>query len=260
MPFAIQPVTVTDAPALASVMTDSRWADHHWKALFKPSTTPSQVTHECAQRLPWNLINGRAAKRHEKAVDVETGQVVGYARWLLPAHLAEETKEGVAVWQDAQVAEPSAEQRARFERDFVDNTDDGQIRHLRLDLLEYRNTALVDVDEKYEKDGPYLCKHCSFVRLMHIDRLTLHLQALDYLSTAPAYQRRGIGALMLQSGLRVADAHGLKTIVTASPAGLKLYLNHGFELLETVSVDYSKYGGTENTDNHFMVRQPLSAQ
>lgn len=80
---------------------------------------------------------------------------------------------------------------------------------------------------------------------------------MDYLSTAPAYQRKGIGAELLKSGLDVADANGLRTIVTAQPAGVKLYLNHGFDLMQTVSIDYSQYGGTENKEDHFMIRQPV---
>lgn len=64
--------------------------------------------------------------------------------------------------------------------------------------------------------------------------------------------------MLLKSGLEVADAHGLKTYVMSSPAGLKLYLSHGFELKQTVSVDHSQCGGTEPTVNYFLVRQPVS--
>lgn len=45
----------------------------------------------------------------------------------------------------------------------------------------------------------------------------------------------------------------------SEPAGLKLYLNHGFKLVETVTVDYSQHGGTEPMVEHFLVREPVSA-
>lgn len=64
--------------------------------------------------------------------------------------------------------------------------------------------------------------------------------------------------MLVQSGLRVADQYGVKVYVMSEPAALKLYLNFGFELLETVSTDYSKYGGTEPTAEHFLVRRPPS--
>lgn len=253
MPFLVQPVTVTDADALASVMTSSRWQDAHWKALFEDFTTPEQVTLECAQRLPWNLVNGRAVKRHQKAINIESGEVVGYARWILPPGLAEAKP---TAWIEAQVTDVSPDQRQQFEANFVDATNDGQIRHLRRDLVLYRSTSLEEVEKKFMEDGPYLCTldHC----LIWLRRTNpVGKTALDYLSTAPTYQRQGVGTLLLESGLKVADANGLRTYVTASPAGLKLYQSHGFELTQTVSVDYSQYGGTQNTDNHFMVRQPV---
>jgi GNAT superfamily N-acetyltransferase len=81
---------------------------------------------------------------------------------------------------------------------------------------------------------------------------------LDYLTTDPAFWRRGIASMLVQSGLKVGDQYGIKVYVMSEPASLKLYLNHGFELLETVSTDYSKYGGTEPTVEHFLVRVPRS--
>ena len=60
--------------------------------------------------------------------------------------------------------------------------------------------------------------------------------------------------MLVQSGLKIADEHGIKAYVMSEPAGLKVYQNTGFKLVETVSSDYSKYGGTEPSVHHFMVR------
>ena len=79
---------------------------------------------------------------------------------------------------------------------------------------------------------------------------------LDYLATAPEYQRRGIGTMLLGAGLEVADAYGLKTYVTSSVAGAKLYQTHGFEVVETHTMDYSQFGGVEPVTNYFMIRKP----
>lgn len=54
-----------------------------------------------------------------------------------------------------------------------------------------------------------------------------------------------MGGMLVESGLQIADTHGIKTYVMSEPAPLKLYLNLGFEPVDTVSTDYSEYGGTE---------------
>jgi hypothetical protein len=64
--------------------------------------------------------------------------------------------------------------------------------------------------------------------------------------------------MLVQSGMKVADQHGMKIYDMSEPAALKLYLNFGFDLLETVSTDYSKYDRTEPTVEHFLVRAPQS--
>lgn len=65
--------------------------------------------------------------------------------------------------------------------------------------------------------------------------------------------------MLVQNGFRIADQHGIKTYVISTQAGLKLYLSLGFQVIETVSVDYSKYGGTEPMVTSFLVREPLRA-
>lgn len=79
--------------------------------------------------------------------------------------------------------------------------------------------------------------------------------ALDYLVTDPAFWRRGIASMLVKSGLQVAAQYGIKTYVMSEPAGLNLYLNLGFKLVETVSTDYSQYGGTEPTVEYFLIRE-----
>ena len=47
-------------------------------------------------------MNHREQKRHQKVIETESGEPVGYARWLLPPVLAEKN-----VWPEAGVAEPT---------------------------------------------------------------------------------------------------------------------------------------------------------
>lgn len=79
--------------------------------------------------------------------------------------------------------------------------------------------------------------------------------ALEYLTTHPDYWRQGVGSMLVQSGLRVADQYGIKTYVMSEPAGLKVYLNHGFRVVDEITVEYAKFGGTEPTTHYFLVRE-----
>ncbi|KAG9843980.1 hypothetical protein KCU98_g7923, partial [Aureobasidium melanogenum] len=229
MSISITTADVTLAPSIANAMVSARWKDPHWVALFRSDISSSRVTSETAQRLPWNLITGRASKRHQIAIDNTTGEVVAYARWILPEHLA---SADLVVWPEAQVQEPTEEEKAEFEKMSKDVTDRG----LRMDLLGYRSTPLEAIDAKIRRGGPFL--------------------ELDYLATAPEYQRRGIGAMLLKAGLEVADSYGSKSYVTSSVAGAGLYLKHGFEIVETHTVDCSQFGGVEPVTNYFMIRAP----
>lgn len=152
MSISITTADVALAPSTANAMVSARWKDPHWVALFRPDISSARVTFETAQRLPWNLITGRAFKRHQVAVDDTTGEVVAYARWILPEHLASTDP---VVWQEAQVKEPMEEQRVNFEEMSKDVTDRG----LRMDLLEYRSRPLEEVDAKIRERGPFLGMH-----------------------------------------------------------------------------------------------------
>ena len=64
--------------------------------------------------------------------------------------------------------------------------------------------------------------------------------------------------MLTSSGLEIADSYGVKTYATASPAGLNVYTRLGFQIVETVSTDYTQFGGTEPLVHHFVVRQPVA--
>ncbi|KGO41750.1 Acyl-CoA N-acyltransferase [Penicillium expansum] len=232
MPFIIQPCFPEDAPGLAATMMGARLTDHHWKCLWDDPSA-ERIIPGAIERLPWNLVTGTETKRHQKVIDVETGQVVGYARWSLPPILV---KKG-DVWLEAQVAEGTPADRIVYEKRYQENTRNGQPIGLNPgEMMRFRSAPLEEADARIMSDGPFL--------------------TLDYLTTDPSFWRRGIGSMLVQSGLEIADQQGVKTYVMSEPAALKLYLNLGFKLVDTVTVDYSHYGGTEPMVEYFLVREP----
>jgi ribosomal protein S18 acetylase RimI-like enzyme len=112
--------------------------------------------------------------------------------------------------------------------------------------------CLVCISSRFSVDGLFLIVERVQVRASANGGI-----ALDYLSTSPNHQRQGIGAALLRSGLDLADKLRLKTYVTASPIGLKLYLDHGFEVVKKLEVDYSMYvEGAEKAVDWYMIRLP----
>ena len=79
----------------------------------------------------------------------------------------------------------------------------------------------------------------SFVRLL----------VLAILVTSPDFQGRGVGRRLCQEGLRIADGEKLPAWLEASALGRKLYKKLGFEDVQELSIDLSKYGG-EGIDHH----------
>ncbi|KAL6872757.1 putative GNAT family acetyltransferase [Trichoderma novae-zelandiae] len=59
---------------------------------------------------------------------------------------------------------------------------------------------------------------------------------LDYLGVDPQHQRKGIGRMLLDWGLRRAASDGKDCYLMATPAGRALYAKTGFEVVRTVPI------------------------
>lgn len=148
--FAVQPCFPADAPGVGATMMRARLTDPHWVILWEDLSEEDIVTN-AIDRVPWNLVTGTDTKRHQKAVDLQTGQVVGYARWRLPPSLA--TNE---IWPEAQVAEGTSADRARYKKRYEASTHNGRIVGMKYELMNYRSAPLEAVDARIMQDGPFL--------------------------------------------------------------------------------------------------------
>jgi hypothetical protein len=155
MTFAIEPCFPADAPGLATAMMSARLTDPHWVKQWEDNILPSDIITKAIDRVPWNLINGRETKRHQKVVDSASGNlVIGYARWLLPPHLARND-----VWQEAQVAKVTSDERAVFEKLAQAYTKNGRPIGLKSGAeMNYRSAPLEAADERVTRDGPFLSR------------------------------------------------------------------------------------------------------
>ena len=152
MRFSLQPCRPADASDIATVIMTAWNTNWHWRYRWEDLSLETLIERS-TKRFPWNLVTEREIKRHQKAVDVATGEVVGYARWLLPPELADKN-----VWLEAQVAEPTLKDRELFERDFQEsplpNAKSGE-------MLACRAGGLEEAGKRVKVDGPFLSK-CSF--------------------------------------------------------------------------------------------------
>jgi ribosomal protein S18 acetylase RimI-like enzyme len=66
---------------------------------------------------------------------------------------------------------------------------------------------------------------------------------VNYLTVLPEYHRRGIGKLLIDVCLKVADEAHANTFLIATPAGTGLYRKLGFKEINRLSWDTNPYGG-----------------
>lgn len=107
--YIISGCTVADGDELAANNLPAFWADSHFR-LNWPNRTLEYHVIQVARRFPNNLLNERETKRHLKAVHPDTGRIVGYVRWILPAGF------DASVWPEAVTPAVSEDDEAFFRR------------------------------------------------------------------------------------------------------------------------------------------------
>ncbi|KAK2052183.1 acetyltransferase [Colletotrichum caudatum] len=206
----IEPCTLADAPALARNNMSAFWTNQSWYLLWPKGTTLDFLIEQASQRIPNNLVRNRATLRHQKAVDPETGALLGYARWELPAGY-----EGAAEWADSQIADVSEEDKRAFKE--------------RSDAAWWEPISMGEIDdcvpekERVLAKKPYIC--------------------LDYLAVHPENKGKGVATALVESGIRLAEKTGVDILLSAFDAALNIYKRLGFKEIHRGYQDNTKYGG-----------------
>jgi GNAT superfamily N-acetyltransferase len=79
---------------------------------------------------------------------------------------------------------------------------------------------------------------------------------VNILAVRPEYQRKGLGGLLLEHGLALADRDGARTYIEASKKGFPLYKKYGWKEFDEVVVDTRPYGGLGLEVTKLMMREP----
>ncbi|KAJ3079682.1 hypothetical protein HK100_010354 [Physocladia obscura] len=211
MTFTVSVCSVNDGNGLARTNMSAYWQDVNWRLMWEDKSL-EYVTKQNAKRWPRNLtIDSR--KRHLKAVNSQTGQIVGYVRFILPETLSDE-------WLEAKVPQPTEQEAADYLALYIS--------------ADYAYSNITDhMDEPVTE-----MKNIWFSKKNYI--------VLDHLAVHPEYQRRGIATMLLRPGLSFAEKTGFDVFALATEIGAATYLKLGFTVLETLVQDYTSLGGVDN--------------
>ena len=222
IPCKIEAVALSDAPALSQVNTKAYWADPVSRGSWTSPVTLEELIKQQTYKIADVLVFKPEIVRHVKAVDPESGEVLGYLRVALPIEHA--TTPSGPQWAEFQIPAVSPEEVQRIEEDAVKHT-----------LFKQRSGT---VEEK------------AFAKQKEIlaDRVCMKLR---YLAVSPEHQRKGIGKALVELVTRKADELGLDVYLMGYDAGRGLYERLGFEEIDRVVGD-----GTEGHNSYFMMYYP----
>jgi ribosomal protein S18 acetylase RimI-like enzyme len=79
---------------------------------------------------------------------------------------------------------------------------------------------------------------------------------MNVLAVHPQYQRRGLGSLMLEPVLAMADKEARNVYIEASKKGVGLYRRYGWIEVDRMLVDTRPYGGKMIEETQLMIRDP----
>lgn len=79
---------------------------------------------------------------------------------------------------------------------------------------------------------------------------------MHLLAVRPDHQGKGLGGRLLTPGLEEADKAGALTYIEASPAGLPVYLNYEWKIVDGFEIDMRPYGGHGIEHLTLLLREP----
>ncbi|KAI1416953.1 acyl-CoA N-acyltransferase [Hypoxylon sp. FL1857] len=219
---SIQPLQYADIPACARITASAFSVDPH--------TIVKQLG-----RQPYDMFDisrsGFLDTLHKrnyiyvKAVDDETGKIVGHAGWAFRG--LDRLDQELIPWNGPGDAKPAAEEREQTQENSQGNTSEdkknGEEKENSIDRLH----ALEDADMQYWLSN-----------LVPTDTPCMFIVGLI---VSPSHQSRGVGSALIQHGNAIADDLGLSIWLHSSHQAYEAYKKFGFETVRKLDIDLDEY-------------------
>lgn len=156
--------TVEDAAGIAKTNMSAFYEVPGWNIMWRHKDLPYLID-TVTKRYTHSLLTNREVKRHEKVIHVPTGEIVGYARWVLP----ESAKDA---WLEAQTPDVSEEDREKYAQIYKDT----EFKPAHEGIEAIMDDHHKDWKTKYLPEGPYISTSNSSLPLMVKARVPLSLE------------------------------------------------------------------------------------
>ncbi|KAL9102420.1 MAG: hypothetical protein Q9163_002442 [Psora crenata] len=236
MPYTIAPVNPADIPFLTAIQWAALSTNPLIQVLYPRGATPALkaftiASYERAITFP--------SARLIKATDDATGELVGFAKWIIyhPGH-EEENPNGRESGQESR-------RRSGWVRDKYMMPPMPPDCHGT--LLERWGNIINRTRKRITGPRGHACR--------------IGTPLLDIVHVLPSRQRDGVGASLIDWGLEMADTEGLQCYVEASPVAYSLCRRIGFRHVADMRVELGNYKeGYRDYRNIVMIRPPFGGR
>lgn len=211
---SIEPLNYADIEACAQIAADSFAVDPH--TIVKQLGRDGYDMAEIFRNIFLTNLE-RKTVIHVKAVDQDTGKIVGHGGWAFRG-----ADPATIPWKAPSDAKPAMEEKAtkpQEEPKPASKEENGG----RIDELH----ALEDADmQHWMKEMIPSTAPCIFIAGLQV---------------APEYQSKGVGSALIKHGNSIADQVGLPVYVHSSDQAWKAYAKFGFTTMKELDIDLDKY-------------------
>ncbi|KAI4859072.1 acyl-CoA N-acyltransferase [Hypoxylon rubiginosum] len=219
-PVSIQPLHYADVPLCARITSSAFSVDPH--TIVKRLGREPFDMYTISQSGFLNTLH-RKTYIYVKAVDDETGEIVGHAGWAFRGLDAE-----LIPWVGPGDAKPEAEEREESQ-----GKDTGSKGDEKEDVGDGKEDSIDRLHALENADMQYWLSN-----IVPTDTPCIFIVGLI---VSPSHQSRGVGSALIRHGNAIADDLGLTIWVHSSHQAYEAYRKFGFETVRELGVDLDEY-------------------
>lgn len=230
MPFTVSAVLPSDIPSLSSIQWAALLNNPLVNTLYPEGLTPALTAFT---RDSYLRALSFPSVRLIKAVDEGSGEIVGFAKWIIYPEEDHLLREG---WWKGK--EKDGGWRHGKQKDGATSRPEGVDER----ALGAWNDVIARTRKKIMQSMGHKCSlkgGCSLE--CYFGSIAPALWVLDIIHTHPLHQACGVGTLLLKWGTDRADRLHMQCYVESSPAGHALFRGHDLEDITEMEIDLNTY-------------------